>query len=320
MDIISQQLENRFQDQPSYTLTSGHVMPLIGLGTDKIFTDEVIVNAVIKAGYRTLDTASRYQNEEVIGRAIKQITANSSITRDQLFVVTKVWMDEIEDVETACKRSLEKLQLDYIDLYLLHWPVFTKVDVPSEPDQGKAASYKKLNIPIHKVWPQLEALVKQGLVRSIGVSNFCVQSLWDLLSYAEIPPTVNEIEIHPLYPQHDLVHFCLSNKILPIAYSPIARAATTEKKRGTDNVLEQEIIQKLAKKYNKTPAQIVLGWGIQRGYGIIPKSSNLERQRENFEVFDFKLEVSEMDEIAMLDRGQKIHKRDEFVFGFNIFA
>ena len=115
-----------------------------------------------------------------------------------MFIITKVWVDEVEDVEAACKRSLERLKLDYIDLYLLHWPVFTREVEKANPVTGTEAKFERINLPIHKVWPQLEALVDKGLVRSIGVSNFSVQSLWDLLSYAKIPPAVNQIELHPL--------------------------------------------------------------------------------------------------------------------------
>ncbi|CDW84375.1 UNKNOWN [Stylonychia lemnae] len=308
------------QDQPYKTLSSGYKMPLIGLGTDKIFDSDILANAVIQVGYRTLDTASRYQNEHVVGEAIQKIISNTELKRDDLFVVTKVWQDEVEDVEAACKRSLDRLKLDYVDLYLLHWPLYTRLVEPANPETNTPAKYERINIPVHKVWPQLEALVEKGLVRSIGVSNFGVQSLWDLQSYAKIIPAVNEIEINPLYAQTDLVKYCLANNILPIAYTPIARAATTEKKRGTDNVLETDIVQACSKKYQKSPVQVVLNWGISRGYGIIPKSANIDRQRENFQIYDFKMEQSDLDEITALNRGQKICYRDEFVFFHNIFA
>jgi len=172
-------------------------MPMIGLGTDKIFDVNIITKAITDIGYRTLDTASRYNNEDAVGKAVLKAIESGTVKREELFIITKVWMDEVEDVEAACRRSLERLNLEYIDLYLLHWPVFTRLI--EEPSTDRPAIYSIINLPVHKVWPQLERLVALGLVRSIGVSNFCVQSLWDLLSYAEIKPLVNEVEIHPLF-------------------------------------------------------------------------------------------------------------------------
>lgn len=156
--------------QPYYTLTSGHKMPMLGMGTDGITDPDIIAKAAIEIGYRTIDTAARYKNEEVVGAAVKKILA-SGVKREDLFVITKVWVDEVDNVEAACKKSLAKLDLEYVDLYLVHWPVAVRT-VPTE-DPLKP-SFERMRLPIHKIWPQMEALVGLGLARSIGVSNFNV--------------------------------------------------------------------------------------------------------------------------------------------------
>ena len=180
-------------------------MPMLGLGTDGITDPVIISRAILEIGYRTIDTASRYKNEEVIGQAVKLAIEDPSerVTRDNLFVITKVWVEDVEDVEAACRLSFKKLDLDYVDLYLLHWPIAIRT-LPLTDDQ-RSPQYEIIKMPIHKIWPQLEALVELGLARSIGVSNFNVQSLWDLLTYCKIRPAVNEVEIHPLYNQEGLV-------------------------------------------------------------------------------------------------------------------
>lgn len=219
---------------PTYTLGSGDRMTMIGLGTDGITDPQIIAKAITDIGYRTIDTASRYKNEAVVGEAIKL----SGVRREDLFIITKVWIDEVEDVDGACRRSLEKLGLDYIDLYLLHWPIAVKTITKEDGSEG----FEKIKLPVHKIWPQMESLIYKGLAHNIGVSNFNVQSLWDLTSYATIPPAVNEVEIHPLYNQEGLVKYCLDQDILPIAYSSLARASNSEKKKGTANVFETALI------------------------------------------------------------------------------
>ncbi|TNV76708.1 hypothetical protein FGO68_gene6488 [Halteria grandinella] len=302
---------------PVYTLSSGHSMPMIGLGTDGITDPTIIARAVTDLGYRLLDTASRYKNEHVVGQAIT--LAASQVKREELFVVTKVWIDEVEDVEGACRRSLEKLGLEWVDLYLLHWPVAVRTIMQEDGSE----KYEKINLPVHKIWPQLEALVDLGLAKSIGVSNFNVQSLWDLQSYARTPPAANEVEIHPLYNQSPLVAYCLSQHILPVAYSSLARASNAAKKKGTANVLETELIQGLARKYSKIETQIVLNWAVVgRGYAVIPKSATFERQRDNLQgVTDFKMEESEYKRITdELHDGSKICKTYEWLFNYDLWA
>lgn len=169
--MVETQKQPSVEQQPYYKLSSGHLMPRLGLGTDGITDPQIISKAVKEIGYRTIDTASRYKNEEVVGEAVKQIiSSGEEVKREELFIITKVWIDEVEDVEAACRRSLKRLGLEYVDLYLLHWPLAVRTTTDAE---GKD-TYEKIKIPIHKIWPQLEALVDLGLTKSIGVSNFNV--------------------------------------------------------------------------------------------------------------------------------------------------
>ena len=155
---------------PTFTLSSGHKIPLIGLGTDGIQDPEIISRAIVEIGYRLIDTASRYKNEQAVGSGVNLALKSGKINREEMFVVTKVWIDEVDDVEAACRRSLARLGLEYVDLYLLHWPIALR----EVPQQDGSVTFEKLKIPIHKIWPQLESLVDKGLAKSIGVSNFNV--------------------------------------------------------------------------------------------------------------------------------------------------
>ena len=147
-------------------------------------------------GYRMYDCASFYKNEEIVGQGLNEIlNVDKSVTREEIYIISKVWFDEVEDCEAACKRSMAKLGVEYLDLYLIHWPVAVKTIEPEK--EGDPVTYEKMRMPMHKVWEQMEALVDKGLVKSIGVSNWNVQGLWDMLAYARIPPAVNEVEIHP---------------------------------------------------------------------------------------------------------------------------
>jgi len=172
----------------SLTLNNGVTMPTFGLGTYGMKDSEVMAKSFLELGYEMFDCASFYKNEEIVGEAIKEVLKTKA--RSDIFVISKIWWDEVEDVEAACKRSLTKLGLEQLDLYLIHWPIAVK-----DLGDGK---FERIKMPMYKVWAQMEALVDKGLVKSIGVSNFNVQLIWDMLSYARIPPAVNEVELHPL--------------------------------------------------------------------------------------------------------------------------
>lgn len=242
-------------------------IPKIGFGTYKIENPEEIHQAVLwalEAGYRLIDTASVYKNEEYIGQAVK----NSGIARDNIFLTSKVWND-MQGYNTtiqSCHQSLEKLQTDYLDLFLIHWPAPFK--------------YRNNWKPLMKeTWEALEYLEKQHIVKHIGVSNFKVHHLEYLLSIAEIIPSVNQIELHPGHISEEIITYCRKNNILIEAWAPL----------GQNKLIENETIMQIAAKYQKTTAQIILRWSIQNGYIPLPKSSNKERIFSNIDVFDFDL-------------------------------
>lgn len=198
-----------------------------------------------------------------------------------MFVATKCWPDEMGDPEAALKRSLQRLDLEYVDLYLIHWP----------------AHFIFTDTPLHKIWPVFESLVDQGLAKSIGVSNFNLQLLGDLLTYARIKPVVNQIELNPFVVQKELVDFALSRGVVSVAYCPIARGA---------GLAENETLKALSDKYAATPTQVALNWNLSRGVAVIPKSSNPERQKQNLEITHFKLTEEEIEQVNKLDRNERI--------------
>ena len=258
----------------SYTkkLNSGNEMPVLGLGMYKITDEreaEKTIRCAVNAGYRLIDTASAYMNEDGVGKGIREC----GIPRRELFLTTKIWNNaqRLGDVEGSFSRSLERLMTDYVDLYLVHWPV--------------PGCYLG-------TWKELEALYKKGAARSIGVSNFEIRHLEELASVSEITPAVNQIEFHPYWYQKNLVEYCHAKGIAVQAYAPLARGA----------YLDDDVICILATKYGKTPAQIGLRWILQKGVAVIPKSTQEERIISNGEIFDFVLEEEDMDAIDQLNR------------------
>lgn len=256
-------------------LANGVKFPWLGLGVWKAKEGSEVENAVktaIQTGYRSVDTAAVYQNEEGVGRAIKEC----GVPREELFITTKVWNADqgYESTLKAFETSRKKLGLEYVDLYLVHWPV-----------KGK---YKE-------TWKALEKLYKEGWVRAIGVSNFQVHHLKDLMEDCEVKPMVNQVEFHPYLTQKELLAFCKEQNIQLEAWSPLMQGEVV-------NVSE---IQELAKKYGKTPAQIVLRWDLQHGVVTIPKSVKEHRIKENADIFDFELTAEDM---AKLDALNKNHR------------
>jgi diketogulonate reductase-like aldo/keto reductase len=253
-------------------LHNGVKMPWFGLGVWKVKEGEEVENAVksaIAAGYRSIDTAAVYQNEAGVGAAIKA----AGVPREELFITTKVWNADqgYESTLQAFEESRAKLGLEYVDLYLIHWPV-----------KGK---YKE-------TWKALEKLYKDGKVRAIGVSNFQVHHLEDLMADCEVKPMVNQVEFHPYLVQTELRTFCKQAGIQLEAWSPLMQG----------EVFRVPLLQELAEKYGKTPAQIVLRWDLQHGVVTIPKSVNPERIKANADVFDFELSAEDMARIDALDK------------------
>ncbi len=257
------------------TLNNGVQMPWLGLGVFESREGGEIENAIHTAfeqGYRSIDTASFYYNERGVGKAIQE----SNVPRKEIFVTTKIWNDDVRAGRTkqAFEISLEKLGLDYIDLYLIHWPV-----------GGHFV----------QAWKDLEEIYQSGLVKAIGVSNFMVHHLQELMDSSEIIPTVNQVEFHPRLVQPKLRQFCKENKIQFEAWSPLMRG----------EIFSIPQINDLAKKYNKTEAQIVLRWDLQHEVVTIPKSAKPERIIANAQIFDFELKPEEMDLLDGLDNATR---------------
>lgn len=265
-------------------LQDGNVMPQLGLGVWQASNDQldVAIKKALEVGYRSIDTAAIYKNEDGVGRALK----NAGLPRSELFITTKLWNDDQQHPHKALEESLKKLQLDYVDLYLLHWPV---------PAKGHFLD----------AWKGLIELQQQGLTKSIGVCNFQTNHLQMLMDETNVTPVINQIELHPLLQQRQLHAWNATHKIQTESWSPLAQ--------GGDGVFDQKIIRDLANKYGKTPAQIVIRWHLDNGLIVIPKSVTPARIIENFNVFDFRLDKDDLGEIAKLDIGKRLGPNpDEF--------
>lgn len=262
------------------TLHNGVKMPWFGIGVFKVEEGPELVNAVktaIKHGYRSVDTAAIYENEEGVGKGIQEGLKEAGISREELFVTSKVWNADLgyESTIAAYETSLKNLGLEYLDLYLIHWPV-----------EGK---YKD-------AWRALETLYKEGRVKAIGVSNFQIHHLEELMKDAEIKPMINQVEYHPRLTQKELKAFCQDNGIQLEAWSPLMQG----------QLLDNEILQEIANKHNKSVAQIILRWDLQKGVVTIPKSTKEHRIIENANVFDFELTTEEMEIIDGLNQNLRV--------------
>ena len=260
------------------TLNNDVKIPQLGYGVYKVKDSETYhaVTHAINAGYRSIDTAQFYQNEKEVGKAISE----SGIPREDFFITTKVWNSHQGHHKTmqAFNESLEKLKVEYLDLYLIHWPV---------PSLDKYI----------ETYQTLESLYKEGRVKAIGVSNFHIEHLERLMEYCEVKPVLNQVECHPYLPQKELKTFCKEHNIYIECWSPLYRGGT---------ILEEPIIASIAKKHGKTPAQIILRWHIQEQSIVIPKSITPSRIKENIDIFDFTLSEKEMNDIYTLETGTRI--------------
>lgn len=280
-------------------------IPPIGLGTWKSKRGEVgkAVSTAIDIGYRHIDCASIYNNEKEIGAALLSNIEAGKLSRNEIWITSKLWNNAHapKHVRPALERSLKNLQLDYLDLYLIHWPVAFKADItfPKRPDQYIALK----DLPIIETWRAMEKMVKKGLCRHIGVSNFSISRLKELQSQATIQPLVNQIELHPLLQQADMVHHCRTTAVQLTAYSPLGSAQRDEE--PTCNLFQNSLICELADKYSASPAQILLAWNIHRGVTVIPKSIHRDRLEENYHALTLELQAEDMAAIATLDRGHR---------------
>ncbi|KAJ5762222.1 uncharacterized protein N7511_005604 [Penicillium nucicola] len=308
------------------TLSNGVTLPAVGFGT---FASEgskgetyAAVTCALETGYRHLDCAWFYLNEDEVGDGIRDFLAkNPSVKREDIFVTTKVWnhLHRYDDVIWSCENSLERMKLDYIDLFLVHWPIAAEKETQEKPKIGPDGKYvilKDLTENHEETWRAMEKLNADGKVRAIGVSNWTIPQLEAMTKYAKIMPQVNQIEIHPFLPNTELVNYCFSKNILPQAYSPLG--SQNQVPTTGERVAENKTLNEVAEKGGNTLAQVLIAWGLRRGYSVLPKSSNPKRIQSNFK----SIELSDEDFAAVNKVAEGRHCR--FVnmkdtFGYDVW-
>ncbi|KAK6916650.1 NADP-dependent oxidoreductase domain [Dillenia turbinata] len=284
------------------TMNSGFKMPVIGLGVWRMEGKDIrdVILSAIKIGYRHFDCAADYQNEAEVGEALAEAFKTG----------------------LACKDSLKKLQLEYLDLYLVHFPIATRhtgVGTTASALGDDRVLDIDTTISLETTWHAMEDLVARGLARSIGISNYDIFLTRDCLAYSKVKPAVNQIETHPYFQRDSLVKFCQKHGICVTAHTPLGGSVANTEWFGSVSCLDDPLLKGLAEKYKKTPAQIVLRWGIQRNTVVIPKSSKLERLKENFQVFDFELSKEDMELISGIDRKYRTNQPAKF-WGIDLYA
>ena len=289
---------------------NGDQMPILGLGTWKSEPGKVYaaVREAIRLGYRHIDCAMIYGNEVEIGNAIRNAIKEGQVTRKGLWITSKLWCDSHgrDNVESALKKSLHDLGLDYLDLYLIHWPIPLK---PGTAFPSSVADFEPpAEVPIRSTWKGMEAAVSAGLTRHIGVSNFSAKKLRDLLPHCKIKPEVNQVELHPLLQQPALVEYCVSQGIHVTAWAPLGSPDRPDSLKAPDApvLLDNPVIRSIAQGRGCTPAQVLLAWHIQRGISTIPKSVNPSRLRENLAAAEIKLSPTDLERIAGLDQNYRL--------------
>ena len=316
-------------------LKSGNQMPSIGLGVWKIDPSQTadVICAAVEAGYRHFDCACDYGNEAEVGNGLQQVFKSGKVTREDLWITSKLWntYHRPEHVQPALERTLSDLQLNYLDLYLVHFPIAQKF-VPFEtryppgwffdPD----ASEPRLepdSVSIYDTWQAMEQIQQDGLAREIGVSNFGTSQLRDMLAWAKIPPAVLQIELHPYLTQAKLLRFCQESDIAVTGFSPLGALSyfSLEMAQPEESVVDQPIIGQIAEKHGKTAAQVVLRWAIQRGTSIVPKTTKPQRLAENLALFDFELSADDMTAISSLNQNRRFNDPGDFCeAAFNTFC
>ncbi|KAL2794349.1 Aldo/keto reductase [Aspergillus keveii] len=284
-----------------FKLNTGYEIPAVGLGTWQSKPNEVqeAVSAALKHGYRHIDAASVYGNEREVGAGIKA----SGVPREEFFLTSKLWNTDHdpENVEAAVDRSLRDLQTDYLDLHLIHWPVaFRHSTTTIQPVDEKTGLIDVVDVPIKDTWAAMETLVAKGKVRSIGVSNFTREKIEVLLKTAKIPPAVNQIEAHPYLQQRELLEWSNEKGIVVTGYSPLGNNIY-----NIPRAVDDPLVIETAKALNKTPAQVLISWAVQRGTVVLPKSVTPTRIQSNFE--DFVLPEDAFQAIQSLERHQRMN-------------
>jgi len=290
----------------SLTFNNNEKMPILGLGTWKSEPGEVgkAVQEAIRIGYRHIDCAAIYGNEAEIGKALEEIMQAGLVKRDELWITSKLWNNAHAraEVPIALKKTLADLRLDYLDLYLIHWPVATRPDVvfPKKADDF----FSLEEMPLHETWAGMEDCVESGLIKHIGVSNCSIKKIEELSS-AKIRPEVNQIELHPYLQQEEMLSYCNVNNIYLTAYSPLGSGDRPDgmKAANEPSLIENPVVGKIAQAHGCSAAQVLLRWAIERGTSVIPKSTNPGRLAENLEAANLKLDNQEMAELAKLEMG-----------------
>ncbi len=318
----------------SLTLTSGRELPAVGLGTWKIAKDVAtdVIQQATKVGYRHFDCACDYGNERQVGNGLNHAMEAGLVQRDDLWITSKLWntYHRTEHVQPALQHTLDDLRLDYLDLYLVHFPIALRF-VPFEeryppewffePESDHPCMHPAA-VSLHETWQAMEELVRSGLVREIGVCNVGCAMLRDLLSYAEIAPAVLQVELHPYLTQDKLLRFCRESDVVVTAFSPLGAQSyfSIGMADPIESVLKQSVIQEIAARHERTPAQIVLRWGIQRQTAVVPKTTHPEHLRENLTLFDFELAQEEMNAVTSLNQNRRFNDPGEFCeAAFNTF-
>jgi alcohol dehydrogenase (NADP+) len=288
---------------------NGDSMPALGLGTWKSKPGEVFdaVVSAINFGYRHIDCAPIYGNEKEIGEALNKCFDDKIVKREDIWITSKLWNDQHHqaDVVPALRNTLQDLQLDYLDLFLIHWPVAVKKGLYRPDNADGFISLKEL--PIADTWMGMETTLEKGLARHVGVSNFSVKKLEALVAVAKIKPEMNQIEMHPYLSQPNMVSFCKENNIHLTAYSPLGSFDRSPKAKRKDEpvLLNDPAISAISKEHGCTVAQVLIAWAMERGTAVIPKSVSPERLKQNFEATNVALTTTNMEEINILNRNYR---------------
>ena len=288
---------------------NGDQMPILGLGTWKSTPGEVYkaVREALRIGYRHIDCAPIYGNEAEVGQALADSFKEGVTSRDQLWITSKLWNNSHapEDVQPSLEKTLSDLQIDFLDLYLIHWPVVLRKEVLFLESVTDLIALDDL--PISETWPIMEAMVDKGLCKHIGVSNFSVAKLKELLENSRLMPEMNQIELHPYLQQPAMLEFCKSKGIHLTAYAPLGSADRPARLKVENEpiLLEEPAINKLAESRGITPAQLILSWATHRQTAVIPKSVNPERLRQNLNAAEVSLTQDDMQEMAGFDRHRR---------------
>lgn len=318
----------------TFKLNTGDELPAVGLGMWKVDTDIIpnLVQEAIKTGYRHFDNACDYGNEAEVGQGLEAAYEAGLCQREDLWLTSKLWntFHEPDKVKEACVKSLLDLQTDYLDLYLIHFPIALEY-VPIEtryppgwffdPDADSPKMHP-VKVPIRETWEAMQELVTDGLVKNIGICNFNVSLIRDLLSYAEIPPAVLQVELHPHLTQQKLIRYCQSEGIAVTGFSPFGASSylSIGMAEESESLLNDPTIGTIANEVGRSPAQALLRWGVQRGTAVVPKTSKVERLRENLSLFDFELSETQMKSIDDLNRNRRYNDPGDFCeAAFNTF-